>query len=208
VPNTCERPRLSFRRLNLSSTLCFRAPTAAIVSKVTRRHVLAAFYAAALAYSAITTSALVVGMYSLHHYHTDVLVALTYLLQWPNLIVVLWLTGIPLRTKISVLGIYFGLGLLLTTFASSVYHAALLAEAMVSFIVFFSISRRDSVAHPQVATMASSYGRSYSFPFPRYHSLGASQGEYEHTPSGILVLGSRNRLRGSRCFCCGMDVET
>jgi hypothetical protein len=136
VPNTCERPRLSFRRLNLSSTLCFRAPTAAIVSKVTRRHVLAAFYAAALAYSAITTSALVVGMYSLHHYHTDVLVALTYLLQWPNLIVVLWLTGIPLRTKISVLGIYFGLGLLLTTFASSVYHAALLAEAMVSFIVF------------------------------------------------------------------------
>jgi len=132
---THEHARPNLRRLNLSSSTCFRASAAAAVSKVTHRAVLTASCAAALAYTAITTSAIVVGMYSLRHYRPDVLVALTYLLQWPILIILLWPMGIPLRTKVLVLGVYLGLGLLLTAFASSVYRAALLAEAMVSLVV-------------------------------------------------------------------------
>jgi hypothetical protein len=132
---THEHSRLNLRRLNLSSTKCFRAPAAAAVSKVTHRAVLTASCAAALAYTAIATSAVVIGMYSLHRYHPDVLVATTYLLQWPILIILLWPMGIPLRAKVSVLGIYLSLGLLLTAFASSVHHAVLLAKAMVSIVV-------------------------------------------------------------------------
>jgi hypothetical protein len=132
---THEQPRLSLRRLNLSSPKCFTSPAAAATSEGTRRAVLIAFSAAALAYSAITTSAIVVGMYSLHHYHPDAIVALTYLAQWPILITLLWPMGISLRTRLSFLGIYFGLGFLLAAFVSSVSHAAHLAEALLSFVV-------------------------------------------------------------------------
>lgn len=132
---TCEHPRLSLRRLNLSSTPMFTAPAVVAVAKRTHRAVLVAFCAAALAYSAMSSSALVLGMYSLHHYPVDVLVVLAYLLQWPILTILLWPMGIPLRTKASVFGIYVGLGFLLTAFVSSFYRAAQLVEAMVSFVV-------------------------------------------------------------------------
>ena len=131
---TPEQSRLSLRRLNLLSTNYFTAP-AAVTSEVTHRAVLTAFSAAGLAYSAITTSVIIIGMYSLHHYHPDVIVAVTYMLQWPILVTLLWPMGLPLRTKVSFLGIYLGLGFLLTALASSVSHAALLAETLFSFVV-------------------------------------------------------------------------
>lgn len=82
-----------------------------------------AFIAAALAYTAVSTGTLIVGMVSLHSFKVDVPVAMIYMLQWVPLVIVLWVVELPWRLRVGALTAYLLLGLLLAVFASSWAHA-------------------------------------------------------------------------------------
>jgi hypothetical protein len=128
---------LQIRMVNASSVSTPLPYAAAGIqeAKVSRRTINTAFLIPAIVFTTLVTGAMVGGMFSLHGYSKDGPLAVTYMMQWVPLVIVLWFVDLPFRTRLLVLSGYLAMGLALALFASNLRRVIQLFEATVSFQV-------------------------------------------------------------------------
>jgi hypothetical protein len=130
-------PELQIRLVNASSVSTPLPCAAGRIQEANacRRALNTAFVLAAIVFTMLVTGAMVGPMYSQHVYPEDGPLAVTYLMQWVPLVIVLWSVDLPFRTRLLVLSGYLAMGLTLALFASTLERAIHLFEATVSLLV-------------------------------------------------------------------------